>query len=273
VNQAIDPQKLGDKSVAWLTQFVRDQIKLAEGGAAAQGPSPVITSFTPSSAQAGDTVTITGAGFTFATGVTVNGVDVASFTVVSDTSITFIVPVDATTGVVTVTNPGGSTVGSSLTITVPGPASAWVTDVLASDSTTSSTSLVDTALAVTLGSAGTWLVMLMGVMETSATNNGTASALNISSGSGTTVFWSLMHHGGNANGSTARYNTSLADNTISINTATGPFNTPGSPVLGWGLVTVTASRTCTYAHATVLGTAGDTITLKANSVLMAQQIF
>lgn len=113
MKQAIDPNDIGNKSVAWLTQFVRDQIRQGVGGASSQGPPPVITSFTPTTAGAGDTVTITGSGFTFATAVDVNGVPAASFTVVSDTSITFVVPTDASTGPIHVTNMGGSTASAT----------------------------------------------------------------------------------------------------------------------------------------------------------------
>jgi uncharacterized protein (TIGR03437 family) len=71
--------------------------------------SPSISSFSPGTASIGDTVTITGKNFSGVTIVRFNGVNAASFTVVSATQITAVVPVGATTGKITVANPGKST--------------------------------------------------------------------------------------------------------------------------------------------------------------------
>jgi hypothetical protein len=71
-----------------------------------------ISSFSPSQGAIGDAITIYGAGFTGATNAKVGGVNIASFTIVSDTAITGIVP-STTTGKVTVTNSTGA--GESLT--------------------------------------------------------------------------------------------------------------------------------------------------------------
>lgn len=72
-------------------------------------PSPSIRSFSPGSASIGDTVTITGKNFSGATIVRFNGVNATSFTVVSATQITAVVPAGATSGKITVANPGKST--------------------------------------------------------------------------------------------------------------------------------------------------------------------
>jgi hypothetical protein len=66
--------------------------------------SPAITSVTPSSGPitGGNTVTITGTGFTGATSVTFGGVAATSFTVVNDTTITSVVPSGSATGAVSV---------------------------------------------------------------------------------------------------------------------------------------------------------------------------
>jgi len=68
---------------------------------------PKITSFTPTSAAVGETVTITGTTFTGATSVKFNTTS-ATFTVDSDTQITATVPVGATTGTISVTTPDGT---------------------------------------------------------------------------------------------------------------------------------------------------------------------
>lgn len=80
-------------------------------------PSVTITSFSPGAALADATITLTGSGFTGATGVTFNGTAATSFTVVSATSITVTVPGPATTGVLAVTTPGG-TAASATAFTV-----------------------------------------------------------------------------------------------------------------------------------------------------------
>jgi alpha-tubulin suppressor-like RCC1 family protein len=69
--------------------------------------TPQITAFTPTVGGIGMTVTITGHNLNHATKVSFNG-DTASFTVVSNTSITATVPVGASTGWVRVTTPGGT---------------------------------------------------------------------------------------------------------------------------------------------------------------------
>ncbi|MFY8000348.1 MAG: IPT/TIG domain-containing protein, partial [Candidatus Kapaibacteriota bacterium] len=69
---------------------------------------PTITSFTPMVTAVGVPITITGTGFTGATQVQFGGVTVASFTVVSPTQITAIVPLGAPNMPISVTTPGGT---------------------------------------------------------------------------------------------------------------------------------------------------------------------
>ena len=71
-----------------------------------QQPPPTITSFTPTNGSVQTVVTITGANFTGATAVDFGGTAAASFTVVSDTSISATVGKGAT-GVIAVTTLGG----------------------------------------------------------------------------------------------------------------------------------------------------------------------
>ena len=71
-----------------------------------EAPAPTITSFTPSSAGSGTTVTITGTNLTGATAVSFGGTAASSFFVVNSTSITAVVNT-GNCGSVTVTTPGG----------------------------------------------------------------------------------------------------------------------------------------------------------------------
>jgi hypothetical protein len=82
-------------------------------------PPPVVSSFSPSSAPVGTSVTVTGANFTGATAVTLNGTSTA-FTVNSDTQLTFTVPSGATSGRIAVTTPNGTASSStSFIVAVP----------------------------------------------------------------------------------------------------------------------------------------------------------
>lgn len=72
--------------------------------------APVITAATPSSgAASGSTLTLTGTGFTGATGVTIGGTAGTALSVASDTSLSFTVPTgSAGSSPIVVTGPGGS---------------------------------------------------------------------------------------------------------------------------------------------------------------------
>ena len=86
---------------------------------------PTVTSISPTSAQAGDTITINGANLTGAT-VTIGGVTVpaANVSVSADgTTLTLTVPANATTGALVITTAAGTiTPTQTLTITPPPPA-------------------------------------------------------------------------------------------------------------------------------------------------------
>ncbi|MFM2206849.1 MAG: hypothetical protein RL213_824 [Bacteroidota bacterium] len=62
----------------------------------------VVTGFSPAAGGPGTSVTVSGSGFTGATGVQFNGVSATTFSVLSDTQLTASVPAAATTGVITV---------------------------------------------------------------------------------------------------------------------------------------------------------------------------
>lgn len=81
--------------------------------------APTITSFSPTTAAPGATVTITGTNLTGASSVTIGGVPAASFTVVSPTTITFVVPTRAGNGAITVTTPGGQATSRNTLIVNP----------------------------------------------------------------------------------------------------------------------------------------------------------
>ena len=85
-------------------------------------PPPVFNGgFAPASGAIGAVVTLTGTGFTGATGVAFAGTS-AAFHVDSDTQITAVVPSGAVSGSITVSNAGGSSTGtSSFTVSASTP--------------------------------------------------------------------------------------------------------------------------------------------------------
>ena len=73
---------------------------------------PTLTRFTPTRGPVGTRVTLTGTHFLGATAVLFNGVPAARFEVVSGTSIEAVVPVEATSGPISVITPGGTGVSA-----------------------------------------------------------------------------------------------------------------------------------------------------------------
>ncbi|MEI7852918.1 MAG: hypothetical protein WCJ06_04370, partial [Planctomycetota bacterium] len=79
---------------------------------------PTITSFTPTSGQVGTSVVISGSGFVGPVQVKFNGVTATSVFVNAATQITATVPTGATTGLISVTTPGGTvTTTTNFTVT------------------------------------------------------------------------------------------------------------------------------------------------------------
>lgn len=78
-------------------------------------PAPAITSFTPTTGGPGTAVTITGTNFTGATAVRIGSFAVTSYTVVSATSITLVLPggTGSVSGFITVVTPGGTATSAS----------------------------------------------------------------------------------------------------------------------------------------------------------------
>jgi len=70
--------------------------------------TPQITGFSPATGMVGDAVTVTGNGLIQTDAIAVGGVRATTFTVNSDSKVTFRLPQGARTGQITLTTPGGS---------------------------------------------------------------------------------------------------------------------------------------------------------------------
>ena len=84
-------------------------------------PPPTVSSFTPTSAGVGMTVTVNGSNLTGATAVTFNGTSASTFTVVSAAEITVTVPNGASTGKIAATTPSGTGTSSGSFTVLPSP--------------------------------------------------------------------------------------------------------------------------------------------------------
>lgn len=81
-------------------------------GTVPQAVPPTITSLSATEAIVGDTITVTGTGLDSATSLTLGGVS-QSFTIVSPTQVSFVIPVGSTGGSVSITNPAGTVTSTS----------------------------------------------------------------------------------------------------------------------------------------------------------------
>jgi hypothetical protein len=80
---------------------------------------PKLLSFSPTSGKVGDPIVLTGTGLIQTAKITVGGVAVTSYTVNSDSKLTFAVPAGAKSGKIGVTTPGGSTMSTGTFTVTP----------------------------------------------------------------------------------------------------------------------------------------------------------
>lgn len=175
--------------------------------------APTISGMSPTSGAPGTVVTVTGHYFTTVNGVTLNGAAV-SYTVQSDTQLTFNITSSASTGAVVVSNPYGS--GNAGTFTYTGGPNV-------------------TSLSPTYGFPGT-VISISGSLftgVTSATIDGVSCSFNVASDTAMTVTIALGATTGplaltNANGTTTPATIMVYQ--VCIQSSLGTSNEVGAPI-------------------------------------------
>ncbi len=147
---------------------------------------PTITSFTPTSAASGATVTITGTDFTGATAVKFGGTAATSFNVVNSTTITAVVAT-GTTGSVTVTTLGGTGTKAGFTF-IPAPVISSFTPTSSGNGLTVTITGTDFtgATAVSFGgTAATSFNVVNATTITAVVGTGTSGIVSVTTPGGT----------------------------------------------------------------------------------------
>lgn len=133
-----------DKSTKKSTLVIKEAVATAL--------APTLVAFSPTSAIVGATLTLNGTDFTDATSVSIGGTNATSFTVVSDSVITVVVPNGAISGDVIVTNAVGSSTLSGFTMLfAPNVASFIPTSARINDTIIINGANFDNVLSVSIG--------------------------------------------------------------------------------------------------------------------------
>lgn len=212
-------------------------------------PTPTLASFSPANgcSGAGTIVTIDGTNFNGASAVNFNGTS-ASFSIVSNTQITAVLPAGATSGVITVITAGG-TATSSISFTVNPTPTATATPSVQSVCSGDNVSIV---LSSNVGGTSySWTrtnpAGISGTMPSSGTTdpNGTLTSTNTGS---TIVSFSIIPTAGNCVG-----------NVLGSNVVVQPV--PATPGTIIGLTSVCDGSLNTYSIGAVSGATSYTWTL------------
>ena len=238
------------------------------GVAFAPVAAPTIASFSPTSGNAGTTVTITGTNFTGATAVTLNGAAITGFTVVNGTTITFTVPAGATSGTLAVTTPGGTATSTGTftvltnnpvpTITSLSPASATAGDPAQTLTVTgmnfiasSSVSFNGTARTTTYVSA-TQLTIQLTAADLATAGSYDVTVTNPAPGGGTTAATAFVVNSAPANNPVPTIS-SLSPSSVIAGAAAQTLTVTGMNFIASSSVSFNGTaRTTTYVSATQL---------------------
>ena len=173
--------RVGVRYLVFVSGFGNSQGRFVLNANCVQPPVPTITALAPDSGPVGATVTLNGTSLSGATSVSINGVAVISFTQVSSTTITFVVPAGATTGPVVVTTAVGSSAGFTFTVTTPtATAQAQQSEFSVYPNPVAGRGTLNLKLAATTASAQVTLRTVLGQVVVTRTFSGTATELPMS---------------------------------------------------------------------------------------------
>ena len=161
------------------------------------GPVPTITSFTPTSALTGATVTISGTDFTGATVVSFGGTVASTYTVTNPTTITATVG-SGTSGSVSVTSPGGTATKTGFTYIPPAPVISSFTPTSAGSGTTvtiTGTNFTGATVVSFGGTTASAYTVTNSTTITAAVGSGTTGSVSVTTPGGTATLagLSLIH--------------------------------------------------------------------------------
>ena len=206
-------------------------------------PVATITNFTPTSGQAGTSVTITGTNFTNASAVTFNNVAATSFTVTDAAHITAVAPAGVTTGPIRVTDQCGNVITSSGSFAVPPTITSIspTSGCIGSSVTITGTNFINN---------GTVTVKFNGITATSVTvNNATSITAVVPAGATTGVISVATSLGGTATSASFTVNpfptTSAPGSNQTICTGTSTTLSANAPTFGTGVWSVAGPSTST----------------------------
>lgn len=149
--------------------------------------APTITSFTPTSAASGATVTITGTNFTTATAVNFGGDAALSFVVINATTITAVVDL-GNSGSVAVTNPDGVGTLAGFTYIPPAPTVASFTPTSSGQFATvtiTGTNFIDISAVTFGGTAASSFVVVNTTTITAVVGAGASGSVAVTNPGGT----------------------------------------------------------------------------------------
>ena len=171
------PSALGVKYLVFVSGYGNDQGRFVLSTSCVPPPVPTITALSPASGPTGITVTLNGTSLGGATAMTINGLPVTSFTQVSATTITFVVPARATTGPVVVTAPTGTSAGFTFTVTGLATAQAQQSEFSVYPNPVAGQGTLRLKLAATAASAQVTLRTVLGQPVATRTFSGAATEL------------------------------------------------------------------------------------------------
>jgi hypothetical protein len=185
--------------------------------------TPTITSFTPSSAASGATVTITGTNLTGATAVSFGGTAAVSFTVVNSTTITAVVG-SGTSGTISVTTPLGTATKTGFTLlsaTTPTITSISPTNSRSGETVTiTGTNFTGTTAVSFGGTAASSFTILSSTSISAVVGNGTSGSVSVTTGVGTATITGFKYIQPLAVSVTAQPTCTLATGTITVSSPT-----------------------------------------------------